>query len=398
MDFTHGEAELEISRLAAQILGAAASEDPDGGGSPPAETDTATWKELAQAGLLAVALPKSAGGDGLGVMAVAALLTEVGRHAARVPALATLALGVLPVTRCGSPAAQQQLLAGVATGETVLTAAIREPSAPMPAEPATIAELSGDAGTVTGVKLGVPYAALARWILVPASLAGASAVGPRSVVVVVESGSTGLTCQPTHTSAGMPEYTVRLDRVQVRHVLSGDPMAGDPMASGPMADHPMADHPVAGDAVAGDAVAELYRLAVAGACCVADGGLAGALALTTDYIKSREQFGRPLATFQAVAQQIADVYVTARILHLATMSACWRLDTGRDASGDVDVAGYWLAEHGPLALRTCHHLHGGIGMDVTYPLPRFSALITDLVSLVGGASYRLDLLGEREGA
>jgi alkylation response protein AidB-like acyl-CoA dehydrogenase len=373
MDFTHGEAELEISRLAAQILGAAASEDPDGGGSPPAETDTATWKELAQAGLLAVALPKSAGGDRLGVMAVAALLTEVGRHAARVPALATLALGVLPVTRCGSPAAQQHLLAGVATGETVLTAAIREPSAPMPAEPATIAELSGDAGTVTGLKLGVPYAALARWILVPASLAGASATGPRSAVVVVESGSTGLTCQPTHTSAGMPEYTVRLDRVQVRHVLSGDP-------------------------VAGDAVAELYRLAVAGACCVADGGLAGALALTTDYIKSREQFGRPLATFQAVAQQIADVYVTARILHLATMSACWRLDTGRDASGDVDVAGYWLAEHGPLALRTCHHLHGGIGMDVTYPLPRFSALITDLVSLVGGASYRLDLLGEREGA
>jgi alkylation response protein AidB-like acyl-CoA dehydrogenase len=393
MDFTQGEAELEISRLAARVLGAAASEGPDGGGSPPAETDAATWKELAQAGLLAVALPEGAGGDGLGVMAVAALLTEVGRHAARVPALATLALGVLPVTRCGSPGAQRQLLAGVATGETILTAAIREPSAPMPAEPATIAELSGDAdpdtagpitagpitagpitagtitaGTVTGVKLGVPYAAQARWILVPASVAGAGAADTRTAVVVVESGSTGLTCQPTHSSAGMPEYTVRLDRVPVRHVL------------------------------AGDSVAELHRLAVAGASCVADGALAGALALTTEYIKSREQFGRPLATFQAVAQQIADVYVTSRILHLATMSACWRLDTGRDASGDVDVAGYWLAEHAPLALRTCHHLHGGIGMDVTYPLPRFSALVTDLVSLVGGASYRLDLLGEREGA
>jgi 3-oxo-4-pregnene-20-carboxyl-CoA dehydrogenase alpha subunit len=353
MDFTHGEAELEISRLAAQVLA-----------SLPADTDdTATWKELAQAGLLAVALPESAGGDGLGVMAVAALLTEVGRHAARVPALATLALGVLPVVRCGSPDAQQQLLAGVATGETVLTAAIREPSAPMPLQPATIAELDASTRTVSGVKLGVPYAAQARWILVPAS-----AGGGETAVVVVECGSTGLTCQPTHTSAGMPEYTVRLDRVPVRRVL------------------------------AGDAVAELHRLAVAGACCVADGALAGALALTTEYIKSREQFGRPLATFQAVAQQIADVYVTSRILHLATMSACWRLDTGRDADGDVDVAAYWLAEHAPLALRTCHHLHGGIGMDVTYPLPRFSALVTDLVSLVGGASYRLDLLGEREGA
>jgi 3-oxo-4-pregnene-20-carboxyl-CoA dehydrogenase alpha subunit len=353
MDFTHGEAELEISRLGAQILV-----------SLPAEADeTATWKELAQAGLLAVALPENAGGDGLGVMAVAALLTEVGRHAARVPALATLALGVLPAVRCGSPDTQQQLLAGVATGETVLTAAIREPSAPMPLEPATIADLAASNRTVSGVKLGVPYAAQARWILVPASVGGGE-----TAVVVVESGSPGLTCQPTHSSAGMPEFTVRLDRVPVRHVLNSD------------------------------AVAELHRLAAAGACCVADGALAGALSLTTDYIKSREQFGRPLATFQAVAQQIADVYVTSRILHLATMSACWRLDTGRDASGDVDVAAYWLAEHAPLALRTCHHLHGGIGMDVTYPLPRFSALVTDLVSLVGGASYRLDLLGEREGA
>jgi 3-oxo-4-pregnene-20-carboxyl-CoA dehydrogenase alpha subunit len=365
MDFTHGEAELEISQLAAQVLGAAAgsSDDSDAKGGAAGDTDTATWKELAQAGLLAVALPESAGGDGLGVMAVAALLTEVGRYAARVPALATLALGVLPVTRRASPDAQQQLLAGVATGETVLTAAIREPSAPMPTAPVAVAELFGGGGTVTGVKLGVPYAALARWILVPVSLSTGG-----TAVVVVESGSPGLTCQPTHTSAGMPEYTVRLDRVPVRHVL------------------------------AEDAVPELHRLAVAGACCVADGALSGALALTTEYIKSREQFGRPLATFQAVAQQIADVYVTSRILHLATMSACWRLDTGRDASGDVDVAAYWLAEHAPLALRTSHHLHGGIGMDVTYPLPRFSALVTDLVSLVGGASYRLDLLGEREGA
>jgi 3-oxo-4-pregnene-20-carboxyl-CoA dehydrogenase alpha subunit len=86
------------------------------------------------------------------------------------------------------------------------------------------------------------------------------------------------------------------------------------------------------------------------------------------------------------------------MLHLATMSACWQLDTGRDAGRDVDVAAYWLAEHGPAALRTCHHLHGGLGMDVTYPLPRYSALMTDLVAFVGGASDRLDRLGAREAA
>jgi 3-oxo-4-pregnene-20-carboxyl-CoA dehydrogenase alpha subunit len=386
MDFTRGEAELEVSQLAAQVLSAAgrdgaAGQDGTAGhegtpgradapgqdGAPGQDAaapdlDAATWKELAQAGLLALSLPATLGGDGLGVAETAALLTEVGRHAARVPALATLGLGVLPVTRRAPAEVQRQLLAGVATGETILTAGIREPSEPMPKVPATVAELSEGYGSVTGIKLGVPYAAAARWLLVPASIAGGG-----TAVVVVEAEARGLELQRTHTSSALPEYTLRLDRVPVRHVLTGD------------------------------SVAELNRLAVAGACCVADGAVAAALELTTGYIRQREQFGRPLATFQAVAQQIADVYITARVLHLSTVSACWRLDAGLDADGDVGVAGYWLAEHAPIALRACHHLHGGIGMDVTYPLPRYSALITDLVTTIGGASYRLDLLGAREG-
>ena len=160
MDFTRGEAEVAISGLAARVLAAAGRDGPPdtsttatrtaatgtvatgpgtaGPGTVAEQTalwDAGTWKELAQTGLLAVALPAAAGGDGLGVTEVAALLTEVGRRAARVPALATLALGVLPVTRCAAPDVQQQLLAGVGSGETILTAAIREPSEPMPPGP-----------------------------------------------------------------------------------------------------------------------------------------------------------------------------------------------------------------------------------------------------------------------
>jgi 3-oxo-4-pregnene-20-carboxyl-CoA dehydrogenase alpha subunit len=359
MDFTQGEAEVEVARLAARVLGAHSRDD-----AAAADLNSALWKEMAEAGLLALAIPPTLGGDGLGVLAVSALLTEVGKHAARIPALATLALGTLPVTRCAPADVQQELLAGVAAGDTILTAGIREPSDPMPRAPRAVASGSADAATISGVKLGVPYAAAARWILVPVSLPGDD-----TAVAVIDTEGPGMSCQRTHSSSGLPEYTVRLDRARARFLLAGDQV-----------------------------VAELYRLAVAGACCLADGALAAALELTTSYIRSREQFGRPLATFQAVAQQIADVYITARTVHLATLSACWRLETGRDAASDVDVAGYWLAEHAPAALRTCHHLHGGIGMDVTYPLPRHSALITDLVGSIGGASYRLDLLSAREGA
>ena len=364
MDFTFSEAEIEASRLAAQVLSGPGRDNAaaDAGGAS-ADLDSSVWKELGQAGLLSLALPAELGGDELGMQATAAVLREVGRHAARIPALATLALGVLPVVRSADAALKHRLLSGVAAGETILTAAIREPSQPMPRAPATTLTLAGDGGTVSGVKIGVSYAAAASWILVPAST-----VAGGTVVAVIEPDADGLTCQRTRSSSGLPEYTLRLADSPILTVLDGC------------------------------SVADLYRLAVAGACAVADGVLAGALDLTTEHVRRREQFGRPLATFQAVAQQIADVYAAARTLHLATVSACWQLDTGRDAGLDVDVAAYWLAEYGPVALRTCHHLHGGLGMDVTYPLPRYSALMTDLVAFVGGAADRLDRLGAREAA
>jgi alkylation response protein AidB-like acyl-CoA dehydrogenase len=358
VDFAAGEAQLAVAELATRLLGAASY-----GSSPDGGYDTATWKELASAGLLSLMLPASLGGDGLGLLDAAPVLTEAGRHAARVPALATLALGVLPVIRHGSAAAQEQLLAGVPTGETVLTAAVREPSDPMPARPRATASADGE--TVTGVKVGVPYAGVARWLLVPVSLATG-----QPGLIAVAADAPGLQLQPTHSSSGQPEYTVRLDRTPVACRLGESP----------------------------DAVADLYRLAIAGACCAADGALAAALALSTEHVRTRKQFGKPLATFQAVAQQIADVYITARTFHLATLSACWRLDSGRDAGEDLDVAAYWLASQLPAALRSCHHLHGGLGMDVSYPLHRYSALITDLVTLVGGTEYRLDQLAAREGS
>ena len=389
MDFTPTETEQEIARLAVRVLqgarpvnvgapvpatdGPAAYRPAPGGLSAkglaagPGETyDRALWKELSQAGLLSLTLPGWLDGDGLGVAGATVLLTEIGRRGAAVPALATVMTGVLPLIRWGDRGLQQTLLAGVATGDTMLTAALREPSDPMPARPAATASLAGGpgragpAGTVSGLKVGVPYCAEARWVLVPASITGGG-----SGVVIVNPAADGVTVMRTHSSGGEPEYTLRLSAAPVTGVLTDE------------------------------AVGDLYQLALAGACCLADGAVSAALALTTGHIGTREQFGRPLATFQAAAQHIADVYIVARTLHLATLSACWRLAEGRDAGPDLDVAAYWMAAYAPAVLRVCHHLHGGTGMDASYPLPRFSALIKDLVRYTGGTGYRLDQLGAR---
>lgn len=182
-------------------------------------------------------------------------------------------------------------------------------------------------------------------------------------VFAVDPGADGITFTPTYSASGSSEFTMALNEV------------------------PAVELP-------GDA-AELHRLALAGACAYGDGLLAGALDLTAAHVRTREQFGRPLATFQAVAQQIADVYVAARTLHLATWSACWRLDTGRDPDEDLAIAAYWLAEEIMPALHTCHHLHGGLGVDAGYPLHRYYSSAKDLVRSLGGAEHRLGLLGAR---
>ncbi len=144
MDFALAERQQAVAALAAEVLGAA---DP--------------WKELVQAGLLDVSPP-----DGLGVLEAAVLLTEIGRRAPSLKALATLMTGALPVARWGSDDQQRALLPGVASGELLLTAALREPSHPAPTPPATAVTN----GTITGTKVGVLHAEQSHLLLVPARL------------------------------------------------------------------------------------------------------------------------------------------------------------------------------------------------------------------------------------
>lgn len=315
----------------------------------------ALWAAFAEADLLTLALPERLGGEGLTVTDVGALLTEVGRKSAPIPALATLGFGVLPIVALGDASVQDSLLAGMADGR-VFTAALAEPGAQFPARPSVTAVADGDAYRVTGRVLAVPFAEKAYRILVPTD-AG---------VVLVEAAADGVTLTPTPSASGSPEFAISFDGARGELLAPGE-----------------------------EAVATLHRIALASIGAVADGLLAGATALAGEHLATRQQFGRPLATFQAVSQQIADVYVTSRTLHVSALAAAWRVSEGLDAQDDLDVMAYWIAAEVPAAMQVLHHLHGGIGVDVTYPLHRYYSTAKDLARLVGGASYRLDLVGAR---
>jgi len=342
VDFEVTETQREVARLAAAVLGSAGGDDGTAkraGRADPAD-GADTWKKLAQAGLLALGVPERLGGDGLGVADIATLVTEVGRVAAYIPALATVMTGIAPIAAWGDDDLQRELLPAAAAGELLLTAAFREPGNPR--HPSTTV----NGGRVFGRKVGVLYAGEAGRILVTVSPADGG-----TGVVVVDPAGEGVTLVRTPSVTGEPEYTLRFDGAPVLSTLAAQSR-------------------------------DLERLAIAGGCALADGALAGALALTTGYIGQRKQFGRALAQFQAVTQQIADVYIASRTLHLITTSALWRLNVGRDPDDDLSIAAEWVRDTAQQAVLICHHLHGGIGVDVSYPLHRFSSMIRDAARYV----------------
>ncbi|WP_067169279.1 acyl-CoA dehydrogenase family protein [Microtetraspora niveoalba] len=353
MDFNLDETQTELRTLAADVLGRAATpaaiEAHERSGLP---YDSGLWKTMAQAGLLGACLPEEAGGAGLGPIEMAVILREVGARVAPVPVLSSL-VAALTISRYGT-AGQREALAPLGEGTAVLAVALREPGAGLAEPPATTARN----GRVTGRKSMVSHAAVASRILVPAQVEGAGVglflVDPATVAV-----------QDIPLSTGEPGAVIEMDDVP-----------GEPVGT--------AD---------GQAYQALRLHALAGITAAASGVLAGALKLTTDYIRTRRQFDRFLAEFQAVTMQIADVYVAARAIDVAVWSGAWRLAEGLPAEEDLAIAAYTASDAVVKALYTCQHLHGGMGLDVTYPLHRYFAWGKHAAHLLGGAEAQLDLIG-----
>jgi 3-oxo-4-pregnene-20-carboxyl-CoA dehydrogenase alpha subunit len=307
-----------------------------------------SWDALVAGGVTALGVPERLGGDGVGLPEIATALTEIGRHGTISPALSTLGPGLVGLLDLADDQQQDRYLARVASGG-VLTAAINEPGAPLPDRPATTFANN----RLSGTKLGVPYAEQADWIIVTAD----------SAVVVVSPKADGVRLTRTPTSNASDEYVIAFADVEVDGVLDGA------------------------------TARRVNQLALAMTGAFAAGLVAGALRLTADYVANRHQFGKPLSTFQTVAAQLSEVYIASRTIDLAAKSVIWRLSEGRDADDDLDVLGYWLASQAPPAMQICHHLHGGIGVDITYPMSRYYTTIKDLTRLLGGPSHRLDLVG-----
>ncbi len=380
MDFNYSEEQEAVRQLAGQIFGDRSTHErlkameAAAGDDGPFDRDL--WKALADAGLLGIHLGEDVGGAGLDFVAACLVVEAAGRTAAYVPVVETMVYGALPLDRFGTDAQRKTWLTGVASGETILTAAMAELAGevilPGGSEPATTATAQSDGSWVlSGTKACVPAAFVADAILVPATCQTADGAATGPGVFIVERGADGVSLTRQTTTTGRPEAILEFDGVRVG-----------------------ADRLV-GEGADGAAVIDCITEFATTALCIEEAGVcASALELTAEYTKTRVQFEKPIATFQAVGQRAADAYVDTEAIRLTAWQAAARLAAGLPASSEVAIAKYWAAEAGQRVVHAATHLHGGVGVDRDYPLHRFFLLTRQIELTLGGANESLRRLGK----
>jgi 3-oxocholest-4-en-26-oyl-CoA dehydrogenase beta subunit len=363
MDFALTTAQQELGALTRQILaGRVTPERLRELDNSDTRFDQALWAELARAGVLAAALPAEAGGDGLGLLEQCSVLIEIGRTVAPAPYLASIMLGASAVAAFGTADQQRRWAGPAGRGEAIVAAALAEDEADDPAAPATTARESAGSWLLTGTKTTVIAGAAADVLLVPASTV--SGVG----VFAVLPDDDGVTVQPQQVTGGDGTALV---------TLAGAVVPADRLLGG----------------IGSDLAAWLADRATVGLCALQLGIAERALELTAAYARSREQFGKPIGSFQAVSQRLADGYIDVEGMRLTLWQAAWRLSAGLDADTEVATAKFWAAEGGHRVAHTAVHIHGGVGIDSDGDVHRYYVAAVHNEFALGGATAQLRRIG-----
>ncbi|GAA0642392.1 acyl-CoA dehydrogenase family protein [Streptomyces thermocarboxydovorans] len=369
MDFTFTEEQQAAAEAARGVFASVAPDTvPSPALTPGAVADgcdRALWTRLAEADLLSLLLAPEHGGSGLDAIALCLVLRESAKVLARVPLLEHSAAAAA-VQAYGSPEARSELLVPAGRGEIVLTVAPHGRTGHDPAERAVTAHRDVTDWVLDGTQTAVPWAYDADIVLVPAHTET-----DRTVLALVRGGQDGVALAEQFSTSGERLGELRLDSVRIT-------------------DRDLIDAHGAWD--------WLRHLLTTGTCALALGLGEQVLRMTSDYTGKREQFGHPLATFQAVAMQAADRFIDLRAMEVTLWQAAWRIASGTPgalpAAADIAVAKIWAAEGVRRVVQTAQHLHGGFGADVDYPLHRYHAWAKHLELTLGPAAAHEETLGD----
>jgi acyl-CoA dehydrogenase len=282
---------------------------------------------------------------------------------APLPAIPTLVSAALPIARYGTDA-QQTILSKVVAGDVLLTAALVEYGTE-PEAPSTVATRDGDGWRLDGVKTAVPGANAAEIVVVPARVD--DGVG----VFLVPGNASGITLERQEIMNHEPFFEMRLEGVAV----GADACLGTP-----------------------DEGAEILAFTVnrttVAMCALVSGVADAALRMTAEYTTERKQFDRAIGTFQAVGQRMADCFIDNQAIELTMLQAATHLDEGRDDTLEIATAKFWAAEGGSHIGHAALHIHGGISIDIDFPIHRYFLWLKRYEFSLGSATPELLRIGK----
>lgn len=357
MDFTTTEAAQDLSGLVGTIVDSVCTPEHqrelDG---LEQRFDTGLWRKLIDADILSSAAPESLGGGDLGVLEQAAILTALGSQLAAVPYLESVVLAAGALAKFGPAELQQAWGTPAVSGEKILTVALAGEMGEGPVQAAP----AGDGYRLTGTRTQVSFGPIADGFLVPAETDSGTAV---FLVAATDSGVSMTTLKTTGLgSIGHLELSgVELD-------------AGRRVGGGEVLDH-------------------LQTLAALGRSAYQLGVLDRGLQQTAAYAREREQFDKPIGSFQAVSQRLADGYIDVKGLRLTVTQAAWRVGEGLPAGNEVATAGFWAADAGHRVAHSIVHIHGGVGIDTDHPIHRYFLAAKQAEFALGGATGQLLAIG-----
>ena len=301
--------------------------------------DPVLWRQLAdQLGLQGQTIPEQYGGSGYGYLELGVTLEELGRAVVCAPFFATVVLAANALMLVGDDSANADLLPGIASGETVATVAVTEESGSwQPSDLAMTAHPAGDGWTLRGTKAFVLDGLSASLILVVAHTGGGLSL------FAVDASAPGLTRRPMPT----------MDQTRKQAVLD---FAGTParLVGAPGGFEPLFDR--------------WLDLAVVALAAEQAGGAQHCLELSVEYAKVREQFGRPIGSYQSIKHKCADMLIQ---VESARAAAHYALEAAATGSPQLPViaslAKAYCSEAYAFVAGETVHIHGGIGFTWEHP-------------------------------
>jgi alkylation response protein AidB-like acyl-CoA dehydrogenase len=329
------------------------------------------WQAFAELGLLGLTFPPEHGGLGAGAVEIMLVMEAFGGHLVLEPYLASVVMAGSLLTAAGSNVQKSEFLPRIAAGDLVATFAHGEPDARYEVGYTTTRARNDDLGwLLDGVKSVVPHGDSADLFIVSARLAGEDADPDGLALFLVRAGAPGLSVTGYPTRDGLRAADCRLTAVRV----SGDDCLGTPGAALPAIERAMAAGAMA-------------------VCAEAVGAMKAAFDLTAGYLRTREQFGVSLASFQTLRHRLVDMLVALEQARSITMFGALKLvEDGADRDSAVSAAKYIVGTAIRTISQNAIQLHGAIGMTDEYVVSHLFRRLSGLEKHFGDTGFHLGKL------